>query len=896
MARYDEYPKIKTFTDETARRAGNEPLQYSEMYPHEVAELFDSDISVGLTQKEVRRHRAKYGANIVSAQDELSFRASLKRQYTNLLTVLLLFGSLLIFAFDRDPAVLLIAVGCGILSFVNAFLEHRAGVMLRELKKQTSPSATVIRDGGTIVTDSRSVVCGDIISLQDGMVVPADARLIESNNLTVLETFVSGISSASKKDARFIQKNSRPRVSENMVYAGSIVTGGSGTAIVCEVGGGVLMNKKSHRAGQSTLPSVLKGNQKEGRIVAIAAAFFEIVLILLGTLRGAGLAQTFILALSVGAIALTDTSFAFSSYTFAESLTKALKNGAAVRNLDCIPKLVGINSVMCDKQTAFPPTVVKADRLYDCFAEYRVESGRNQNAFQVLRCLLLCSSVNALMTGDKYSKDKKVRPIAERYAGSALSLSLMEAAEAMNITREEINSGFYRIEAEFDSRGEMKRALGLLDGSPVVIIKGSPENVISRCAGYRQNGTNYRFDEKSRRRALAYAEEISRTRTPIAVAMGHTSADSLRDITVERKLVLIGFVGLYSTFEVGAASAVFKCRQAGIEIVVSSDDSYYTAYNSAKNAGIIDGENEICTAETLRTTEEGLFIANSPRYKVFTGLTDEEWLYVEQLRRQDGKRVAVSASRTEQLPLIKEADISFAPKRGSTDTLLAACDVQMKSDGFDTVSETLQCARVAMKRISNTAEYFVVGFMTMFFWALFSLMLFGTLPFSASDVFLFGLLINLLFSVSLAFAPPSRGILAEPPPSVKPRDKVINYVLPTVYSTLGGILCLLSARFTLKTAENAPLTASLVTFTLLLFFYSLMCGTKHSVLLNKAYRNYLAFAMLAASALIIAAVMYIPAIAAFMGYAPLGGTQLAVAVGIAVIFFLATQVVMLVKK
>ncbi len=896
MARYDEFPKINTFTPETARRSGDEPLQYSEMYPHEVAELFDSDISVGLTHKEVKKHRAKYGANIASGQEELSFRASLKRQYTNLLTVLLLFGSLLIFAFDRNPAVLLIAVGCGILSFINAFLEHRAGVMLKELKKQTSPSATVIRDGNVIVTDSRSVVCGDIISLQDGSIVPADARLIECNNLTVLETPVSGISSASKKDARFIQKKSRSRVSENMVYAGSIVTGGSGIAIVCEVGNGVLMSKKSHRAGHSMLPSVLKGNQKEGRIVAIVAAFFELILILLGALRGAGLAQTFILALSVGVIALTDTSFAFSSYTFAESLTKALKNGAAVRNLDCIPKLVGINSVMCDKQTAFPPTVVKADRLYDCFSEYRVESGRNQNAFQVIRYLLLCCSINTLMTSDKSTKDKKERPIAERFAGSALSLSLMEAAEAMHITREEINHGFYRIESEFDSRGELNRVLGLLDGSPVVIIKGAPENVISRCAGYRQNGTNYRFDEKSRRRALAYAEEISRTRTPIAVAVGHTSADSLRDITVERKLVLVGFAGLYSTFEVGAASAVFKCRQAGIEIVVSSDDSYYTAYNSAKNAGIIDGENEICTGETLRTTEEGLFIVNSPRYKVFTGLTDDEWLYVEQLRRQDGKRVAVSASRIEQLPLIKDADISFAPKRGSTDTLLATCDVQMKSDGFDTVTETLKCARIAMKRISNTAEYFVVGFMTMFFWALFSLIIFGSLPFSASDVFLFGLVVNVLFSVSLAFAPPGRSILAEPPPSVRPRDKAMYYFIPAVYSALSGGLCLLSARFTLKTAAEAPLTASLITFTLLLFFYSLMCGTKHSVLLNKAYRNYLAFAMLAAVAVIIAMFMYIPALAGFMGYAPLGGTQLAVAMGIAVMFFLAMQVVMLIKK
>lgn len=895
MARQDDFPRINTFTPETAKRALDEELQYSEMYPHEVAELFGSDITTGLDPKVVRKQRAQYGANIVSGVVELSFKYSLRRQYTNLLTVFLLFASLLVYVFDRDPTVLLIAAGSIVLSFINALLEHRAGKLLNNLKKQTSSSATIIRGGSVMVTDSRSVVCGDIIYLEDGAIVPADGRLIECNGLTVLETPINGISSAVKKDARFIQKKSRVRASENMVYAGSIVTGGNGVAVVCDVGENVLMNKKQRHGSYRFLPSVLKGAQKEGRILTVAAALFEIALIVLGMLRGAGLAETFILALAVGTTALTDTSFAFSSYTFADCLNKALKKGAAVRNFDCIPKLVGVNSVMCDKQTAFPPTIFKADRLYDCFGEYIVETTRSAAAVDVLRYLLFCSSVKTVMTSDK--DEKKERTISERFSGSALAISLVEAASAMKVTRADLNTeNFHRIESEFDSRGEMTRTLALYDGSPIVIIKGVPENVISRCAGYRQNGVNYRFDEKSRKRAYAFAEEISKTRTPIAVAVGHTAADSLRDITAERKLVLVGFVGLYSSFEVGAASAVFKCRQADIEIVVSSDDPYYTSYNTAKSAGILENEQEICTAEMLRTSDEGLFIANCPRYKVFTGLSDKEWLYVEQLRRQDGKKVAIAASRTEQLPLMKEADVSFAPKRGSTDTLLSTCDVQMKNDGFDTITETLKCARMAMKRISNTAEFFVVGFMTMFFWTLFSLLLKGSLPFSAGDVFLFGFAVNILFSVSLAFAPPERNILSEPLPSVKPRVKAVYYLLPAIYSAIGGALCLFSSEIALKTAPNAPLTASLMTFASLLFFYSLMCGVKHSVLINRAYMNYLSFAMLAAAGVLIAAAMYIPPIAKFMGYAPLGGTQLLVSIGISFIFFLAAQIIMLMQK
>ena len=188
MSRTDEFPKINTFTPETAKRAGDEELSYSEMYPHEVAEKFGSDITNGLDPKAVRRQRAKYGANIVSGQIGLSFKASLKKQYTNLLTVLLLFGSLLIFVFDRSPLLLLVPAGCIILTFANAILEHYAGKKLSELKRQTASGAAVIRGGKTMVTDSRSVVCGDVIYLEDGDIVPADARLIECNALTVLET------------------------------------------------------------------------------------------------------------------------------------------------------------------------------------------------------------------------------------------------------------------------------------------------------------------------------------------------------------------------------------------------------------------------------------------------------------------------------------------------------------------------------------------------------------------------------------------------------------------------------------------------------------------------------------------------------------------------------------
>ena len=678
-----------------------------------------------------------------------------------------------------------------------------------------------------------------------------------------------------------------------MVYAGSIVTGGSGVAIVCATGKNVQISRLPGKKETPLFPATLGRVLKSGRQMTVFAALCELAVIFIAAVRGASLIQAFILALSVGVTALSDTAFAFSAAAFAGGLERSLEKGAAIRNTDSLTKLMRVDSVMCDKQTAFPPKSVAIDRMYDCFSEYRVLENRSENAYEVLRYLILCSTVKEKLMSDR---DRRRSNVQSRYEGSALAVALMEAAEKMGVGADEIHKDFYRIESEFDSRGETVRVLGLLGGNPVVILKGTPENVISRCAGYRQNGTNMRFDDKSRRRALAFAEEISKTRMPVAVAVGYTAADSLRDITAERKLVLMGFAGLYSSFELNAASAVYKCRQAGIEIVVSSDDSFYTAYNTSKYAGIIESDSEICTAETLRTAEEGLFIANSGTYKVFLGLRDEEWLYIEQLRRQNGKTVAVSASRTEQLSLMKEADVSFVPRRGSTDTLLNSCDVQMENDGFDTVTETLKAARLTVKRIMNTSEYFVVGFMTLVFWTVLSSAAFGTLPFSAAGVFLYGITVNTLLSVSLAFVPMSRNILREPLPDTKPKATVAAFMLPLLYSAVGAALCIVSARITLPTSPQAPASASMITFTMLLFFYSLMCGSKHSVLTNRSYMNYLSFAMLGISAGVSALCMYVPRIAEFMGFAPLNGTQVLVAAGIPFILFLIVQVMMMLTE
>ncbi|MEG2118192.1 MAG: cation-translocating P-type ATPase C-terminal domain-containing protein, partial [Clostridia bacterium] len=267
--------------------------------------------------------------------------------------------------------------------------------------------------------------------------------------------------------------------------------------------------------------------------------------------------------------------------------------------------------------------------------------------------------------------------------------------------------------------------------------------------------------------------------------------------------------------------------------------------------------------------------------------------YILQLRRQNGRSTAVSASRIGQLPLMKEADATFVPRKGSNDTLLHSCDVQMINESFETIFETLKTARLVLKRIATTSEYLLVGFFTMIFWSIFSMSLGMGMPIRIQDAFVFGIVINLIYSFSLAFSPMNRNILTEPPPRVGTKFFTSSLITPILYSLISAILCIVSHKITINTFPESAITSSLVTYSLLLFFYTFMSGSKRSVLLNRAYSNYMALLTFFVSCVITGLIFYIPKAAAFFKYAPLSVLQLAVSIGLALMFFLTAQCVMM---
>jgi len=849
------------------------------MQPVEVADYLETDISAGLNRKQIKQRTAKYGVNNIQNEINLTFFQSIKNQLKGLIVPLFILCSLLMFIFDRQYTYLAVAGAFLLIMLINAMLESRASKALNVPRKYSSIKASVTREGVTDILDSRKLVPGDIIRLSEGMVVPCDARLIEDNMLTVIETPVSGNRGSVLKNARYYAFEDDQLVYPNMVYAGSVVTGGSGSAIVCYTGKDTLLRRIAGK--KADLPVLLKYVQNAGKYVSLVSVACCFILLFFGVVFGRDLTQIFMISLSVGAVSLCDSMASLAAAALGYGSKKMMKYGAVVKNLDSIPALCRLNTIMCGKNIAFPPKKMTLQGTFTNNTYLSADHRLSDSARELLYLSLACSDMKFYKLGRKRRRD------SVEYVGKIYDMAVADYLSYKGYGVAKDMDRFLKIETEYSLTGEVTRVLVLYNGVKTVILKGAPEFILSRCVGYELNGKAYKLSPVTRKRILAALEEHTHeSGFVIAIAAGETAADNLRDITAERNLMFKGFITLYSSVDVDNVSAVYKLDQAGIEPVVASTDSYYSAFNMAKNTGILTSEKQVITAEAASAMDKGLFIVNCPDYRLFLNFSDSEWLQVLKYRKADKRIVGATAERMEELALLHEADVSFVPD-GSPDMLKQSADVLLLSKGFSALADCLQNARLIFVRIHSVVEYLTVGAATIFLSTLFSLFCGLTLPFRVQEVLFGGVLFNLLFAVSLAFLPTNRKLLLDELPNYKNKPTILDFYPALVYS-LGASICL-PVIFGLTDSFSCVLAG----FTILLTLYALTNISRTSIFQKKAVGSLLLFSAFLISAAVMAALFVLEPARSMFGYEMIAPAKFGITAAVAGGYFILLHLVKL---
>lgn len=675
------------------------------MTPHstsrdEVLKSLSTDSTKGLSSEQVESLRSEFGENKLSEKKKKSTFARFMDQFKDVMIIILIIAAIISFVvacveknpkeFFEPALIILIVILNAVMGVVQ---ESKAEKALDALKGMSAPHARVIRDGVESVIDAAELVPGDIIRLEAGDFVPADARLLHSVSLKSEESALTGESVPSEKDADETVDEKAPLGDRlNMVFSGCSITYGTATAVVTATGMNTEMGKiagllNSEEDGQTPLQKKLSQLGKYLGLVALAACA---VIFVVGLLNDIPPLEIFMTAVSLAVSAIPEGLPAIVTIVLSIGVQRMVKKNALIRRLPAVETLGGASVICSDKTGTLTQNRMTLTKAYRD-GEGEIEAICNENSTSVRELLTyaaLCCD-GSVIFGENGE---------ETHIGDPTETAIVLAAHKNGAPKAEINEKYpRRAEIPFDSDRKLMTTVNDIDGKHVVIVKGAFDMMSVRCvAGDLEKAkqiTEQMSSDALRVLAVAYkiVDEI-----PAAP----TSEE------LENGLTFMGLVGMIDPPRPEARDAVAVCRRAGIKPVMITGDHVVTASAIAKELGILEeGDRAITGAELDAMSEEELD-ACVENISVYARVSPENKIRIVKAWQRKGQIVSMTGDGVNDAPALKAADIGCAMGITGTDVAKGAADMTLTDDNFATIVDAVREGRGIYANIKK-----VVGFL-----------------------------------------------------------------------------------------------------------------------------------------------------------------------------------------
>ena len=665
----------------------------------QVVETLKSDITLGLSQAEAQQRLSQYGENKLREKPKKTNFQRFLDQFKDAMILILLIAAAISFTVaivEGNPKEFFEPVLILLIVFINAILgvfqESKAEKALDALKNMSAPHARVIRDGKEMLISSSELVPGDIIRLEAGDFIPADARLLQSASLKAEESALTGESVPSEKDAEAVVAEDAPLGDRsNMVFSGCSVTYGTATAIVTATGMDTQMGKiadllDNEEDGQTPLQQKLAQLGKYLGFMALGACA---IIFLVGILNGLEILHIFMTAVSLAVSAIPEGLPAIVTIVLSIGVQRMVKKNAIIRRLPAVETL-GSASVICSDKTGTLTqnrmTLVKA--WLDGQDEPEDISENNSEAIRkLLSYATLCSN------GSVEFKDGH-----ETHLGDPTETAIVLAAHKNGMPKELLNQQYPRLgEIPFDSDRKLMTTINLVEGKHLVIVKGAVDVMASRCVS------------GDLEKAAQVNENMSRNALRV-LAVGYKFIDALpATLTpeeLETDLHFMGLVGMIDPPRPEAKAAVALCRKAGIKVVMITGDHVVTASAIAKDLDILrDGDRAITGAQLDAMSDEELD-AQVTEISVYARVSPENKIRIVKAWQRRDQIVSMTGDGVNDAPALKAADIGCAMGITGTDVAKGAADMTLTDDNFATIVDAVQEGRGIYANIKK-----VVGFL-----------------------------------------------------------------------------------------------------------------------------------------------------------------------------------------
>ena len=806
----------------------------------------------GLTTKEAQKRQQEYGKNQLEARKGKSILSRFLSQFKDFMIIVLIVAAVVSFVISLlkghadyiDPIIIFAII------FLNATLgviqEEKAEKSLEALKKMSAPSAEVLRDNKRTTLPSSELVPGDIIYLETGHYIPADARLITSINLRIDESSLTGESHPVEKDANAILKeNTMLGDRKNLVPSTGIVTFGRGVAVVTAIGMKTEVGAIAQMIMEDETPEtpLQKRLAKTGKALGIAALGICIAIFLLGTLQGRELFDMFMTSVSLAVAAIPEGLPAIVTIMLSLGVQRMAKKNAIIRKLPAVETLGSATFICSDKTGTLTQNVMTVTHIASMKG---IEPENNVFGKQLLECAALCN--------DAYpSNDSK------EVIGEPTEKALLVAAIRNGYEKNILDKKHPRIrEIPFDSARKLMTTVHQeADGRYLIITKGAYDVLLMHCSKVCNNGSVESFSQSHKvkfdRSNLSMAEKALRV---IAVAYKYVdhNPNGMTDSSLEQDLILLGLLGMIDPPRDEVKGAVSMCKSAGITPVMITGDHILTACAIAKALGILSeaeaesvkpqqsklygnknrGESfKACaiTGEQLSHMSDKELEDNIYQYKVFARVSPAHKVRIVKALQKRGEVVAMTGDGVNDAPALKAADIGCAMGKGGTDVAKNAADMILADDNFATIVAAVKEGRGIYDNIRKSIHFLLssnIGEIITIFVAI----LFGLpAPLLAVQLLWVNLVTDSLPAIALGVEPAPDDIMSKPPISPKKGMFSDGLVFKIIFEgAMVGSLALIAYTLGGRTMAFTVLSLSQL-------FHAFNMRSEHSIFKIGLFRN-----------------------------------------------------------
>lgn len=852
---------------------------------NEVLERY-STFRTGLSPEEARNRLERYGENKLAEGRKKTALEVFIDQFKDLIVWILIAAAVIsILSGQGESSMVIFAVL--ILNAVLGTVQYlKAEKSLESLRAMSSPSATLLRGGIKVQVPSPEVVPGDILLLEAGDLITADARILESWSVKINESSLTGESEAVEKTADVIpEENVALGDRKNMVFSGSLVTYGRATAVVTATG---MQTELGHIASlldntrQRKTPLQENLNKFSEKLAIAIIAICGVVFLLSYFRSGMGLLDSLMFAVALAVAAIPEALSSIVTIVLAIGTQKMAKQNAIIKELKAVESLGAVSVICSDKTGTLTQNRMTVEKIY---ADGKLCDGCDLELANDAQRLLLKT---ALLASDATHDAETGTSI-----GDPTEVALVLLGENFGVEESAYRSQHQRLgELAFDSDRKLMTTLQEIEGVPTLMTKGAIDVLLER-------SDRLMTSEGVRELTEADREEIMRVNNSLSeeglrvLAFGYRELDCVRELSLddEQGYVFIGLISMIDPPRPESVAAVADAKRAGIRTVMITGDHKVTATAIAKRIGIFgEGDLAVSGPELEQMTDEELD-RKLTHIAVYARVSPEHKIRIVTAWQRRGQIVAMTGDGVNDAPALKKADIGVAMGITGTEVSKDAAAMILADDNFATIVNAVTNGRGVYENIKNVIGFLLSGNMAGIFCVLYASLMALPAPFAAVHLLFINLLTDSLPAIAIGMEPASSDLLNR-----KPRDPKEPLLSGDLVKRIGlqGLLIAVPVMTAFylgyRTGTAEAMTMAFATLTLARLFHGFNCREDRSILRMGLSGNPASLAAFGVGVLLLLAVLLIPALHGLFLVADLTLAQLGMILGLAVLPTLCIQI------